>query len=83
MYRIVISAKVWKTLVSVPQKDLNRIKTALFSLANQPRPGGCKKLSGGEAFRIRIGHYRVIYQIDDRARIVFILKAGHRKNIYN
>jgi len=55
----------------------------MLALADEPRPVGVRKLAGAdEAYRIRIGQYRVIYQIDDRAILVLVLKVGNRKDVY-
>ena len=60
-----------------------RVGRRLDSLASQPRPPGVQKLEGGEDFyRVRVGDYRVVYAIDDPARVVFIVKIGHRGDVY-
>ncbi|BFU92240.1 MAG: hypothetical protein NTAFB01_34270 [Nitrospira sp.] len=52
-------------------------------MAKQPRPSGCEKLSGeSELYRIRQGDYRVVYGIDDAARLVEVVKIGHRREVY-
>lgn len=56
--------------------------TAIESLSENPRPVGNKKLSGEKAYRIRIGSYRVIYEIEDEALKVYIIKAGSRGDVY-
>lgn len=68
----------------LPQKILTPVTEAIFSLAENPRPRGCKKLKGTKQdyWRIRIGDYRVIYSIDDVIRIVDVNKVGHRRDIY-
>ncbi len=58
------------------------IKTAIAELADNPRPHGYKKLKGEDAYRIRVGHYRIIYEIDDERIIVTVVSAGHRKSVY-
>ncbi len=55
---------------------------AISNLASNPRPDGYKKLMGRPGYRIRIGDYRVIYKIEDKILIVFVIDIGHRKNIY-
>lgn len=59
-----------------------RIETAIDALANDPRPHGCTKLTGANAYRIRIGDYRVVYTIDDKVSIVDVTNVGHRGSIY-
>ena len=54
----------------------------MLQLEDNPRPTHCKKLSGREAYRIRVGNYRFIYIIKDKILLVNVIKVGHRKNIY-
>lgn len=56
---------------------------AIFALANEPRPNGYKKLKGREAYRIRIGDYRVIYEIHDGVLTIEVIDLGHRRDIYD
>lgn len=83
MYQLVIDRSAQKQLGKIPPPHFNRIIKAINNLADNPRPTGCKKLTGRSGYRIRIGNYRVIYNIDDKILIVFIIDAGHRKNIYD
>ncbi|MFI5218365.1 MAG: type II toxin-antitoxin system RelE/ParE family toxin [Bacteroidia bacterium] len=83
MYRVSIEKKVLKQLEKLPRQDYLKLKRAINLLAQNPRPQGCKKLEGRAGYRIRVGDYRVIYEIRDDILAVFILAAGHRKNIYN
>ena len=62
--------------------DRNRIIEAIRGLADNPRPPGCKKLTGRDAWRIRVGSYRVIYEIHDARLSVLIVAAGKRSEIY-
>ena len=56
---------------------------AIDGLARQPRPAGCTKLIGADdAYRIRVGDYRIVYQIMDRVLIVWIIRIAHRKDVY-
>jgi mRNA interferase RelE/StbE len=60
-----------------------RVNEALLSLEETPRPPGAIKLRGGENdWRVRIGDYRIIYEIDDSARLVTILRIQHRREAY-
>ncbi|RME68588.1 MAG: type II toxin-antitoxin system RelE/ParE family toxin [Nitrospirae bacterium] len=58
------------------------IKEKIFSLAHNPRPKGCMKLVNRDGWRIRVGNYRVIYEVDDTEATVTIIHIGHRKDIY-
>lgn len=56
---------------------------AIEALAGDPRPHGCRKLTGAEdLWRIRVGDYRVVYQVDDAEMLVLIATAGHRRDVY-
>lgn len=59
-----------------------RIARAIRALADNPRPSGCKKLRGSDLYRIRIGEYRVIYEVRDDVLFVLVLRVGHRSEIY-
>lgn len=65
-----------KDLRRMPKADVRRIVVAIRSLANDPRPPGVQKLSGGEKYRIRQGDYRIIYSIQDDARSIWIAKVA-------
>ena len=52
------------------------------SLADDPRPPGCQKLSGAEKYRVRQGNYRIVYSIEDDRLLVLVVRLGHRKNVY-
>jgi mRNA interferase RelE/StbE len=81
-YQISITRKSQKELANLPTKDYESVKTDIKDLASSPRPQGCKKLSGREGWRIKVGDYRVIYEIDDKEKIVTVLHIGHRREIY-
>lgn len=82
MYQLLIEKQVQKQLEKIPVPDYQRVKTAITDLAKNPRPEGYKKLKGRPGYRIRQGNYRVVYDINDHILTVFILAAGHRKDIY-
>ncbi|WP_413933170.1 type II toxin-antitoxin system RelE family toxin [Nitrospira sp. BLG_1] len=82
-YSLVIKRSAEKELKAVPSGDLKRVVDRIQSLAQQPRPSGCEKLSGeSERYRIRQGDYRIVYGIDDTAHRVEIVKVGHRREVY-
>jgi mRNA interferase RelE/StbE len=62
--------------------DRVRIVKRIQSLADDPRPNGSLKLSGRERYRIRQGRYRILYTIEDTVLTVYVIKVGHRKNVY-
>ena len=81
-YRIELRKSAAKTLDGLPLSDRERILEALVQLQSNPRPIGCKKLSGREGWRIRSQTYRIIYEIDDTLKKVMILIIGHRRDVY-
>jgi mRNA interferase RelE/StbE len=83
-YIISIRKQALKELGDLPLKDSRKIVAAIDSLAENPRPAGCKKLKGETEYiwRIRVGDYRILYKIDDEIRIVEIRKIGNRKDVY-
>ena len=82
-YRVIIPKAVQKQLNNLPQKIRLRLLAEIRLLGDNPRPNGVKKLKGYEnTYRIRVGNYRVIYEIEDREMIVLVLSSIHRKDAY-
>ena len=81
-YKIEVAKKVRKSFQNIPKKDALRILQAIEHLAEDPRPAGAKKLKDEELYRIRIGVYRIIYEIVEDTLIITVVKVGHRKDIY-
>ena len=82
-YGILIRPSALKELRRVPARDSLRIQSRVDALARDPRPHGSEKMAGGEReYRLRVGDYRVIYSVDDAARLVTIQKVGHRGDVY-
>ena len=72
-----------KDLRQLPKTLFERINERVLALREDPRPPGVRKLEGAlEGWRIRVGDYRVIYQIDDAAQIVTIVRVRHRRDVY-
>ena len=81
-YTVDILRTAQKQLAKIASLDRDRILSAIWKLADNPRPHGAKKLSGRPAWRIRIGSCRVVYEIHDDRLLVLIIEVGHRKEIY-
>lgn len=81
-YTISILRRAQKELAELSTESYERVRNSILGLAQNPRPSGCVKLTNREGWRIRVGDYRVIYEIDDKPRIVTILAIGHRSDIY-
>ncbi len=74
MYKIVIERKAEKEAENFPFKYRHAIDREILSLSSNPRPHGCKRLTEKEGYRIRVGDYRILYTIDDRAKVVVIYR---------
>lgn len=83
MYQVVIEKQAQKQLAKISPPDYTKIVAALKDLANDPRPHGYKKLKGRPGYRIRVGDYRIIYQVKDNILTVFVLIIGHRREVYD
>ncbi len=81
-YNLVVKKSAERELRALPKHDLRRVTKHLQGLSHNPRPHGCEKLSGHDQYRIRQGDYRIAYVIDDTARVVTLVKIGHRREVY-
>jgi len=81
-YKIFFKKSIEKDFKVIPKKDLKRIIQQIGGLAEDPRPHGCEKLTGQEKYRLRQGRYRIVYSIKDNELTVWVVKVGHRKDIY-
>lgn len=81
-YKITIKKSAVKSLEKIPEPYYSNIKAAILSLIENPRPKGYKKLKGRDGYRIRVGNYRIIYEIFDTILLIDIIALGHRKDIY-
>ena len=82
IYTIIIERYAQKQILKIDKRHIPLIKTAIGDLANNPRPNGYKTLKGEEAYRIRTGNYRIIYEINDDIVLITVVSVGHRKDIY-
>ena len=81
-YKIFFRKSVKKDLSDIPKKNLKKILQKIESLGTNPRPTGCEKLSGQEKYRLRQVNYRIIYSIQDYQLTVWVVRIGHRKDVY-
>jgi len=81
-YRINLKRSAEKELVGLPDKIHDKIVNRLLLLKNNPRPQGVKKLRGGKGYRIRVGDYRVLYDIVDEKKEIEIYSMAHRREVY-
>ena len=80
MYNIEFSSKL--QTAKIPKQDYLRIRDKVIILAQDPRPRWSEKLKNRDAYRIAVGNYRVLYEIDEGKKLVVILTIGHRKDVY-
>jgi mRNA interferase RelE/StbE len=82
-YQIEITNFAERKIKKLEEQLRSEVIGLIYKLAENPRPHGCKKLKGREAYRVRLGDYRIIYEIRDKVLIVSIVDVGHRKEIYD
>jgi mRNA interferase RelE/StbE len=82
-FRIEFARSALKDLRAIDRQWIPRIVSAIESLADNASPMGCKKLVGSEhTYRIRIGDYRIIYDIQNANLVVFVIRVRHRRDAY-
>ncbi len=83
VYRITYVTSAAKALRKLDRQIAERILRAIENLAEDPRPAGCVMLQGGDGeLRVRVGDYRIIYDVEDAELIILILRVGHRRDVY-
>ncbi len=81
-YEIYFKESVWKDIKDIPKKELQKILKKIEGLSEDPRPIGCEKLTSQDRYRLRFGKYRIVYSVQDTDLTVWIVKVGHRKDVY-
>jgi len=81
-YSIFFKESVRKDLADIANHDLKRIMERISALSENPRPAGSEKLVGQDRYRVRQGNYRIVYSIQDTELTVWVVKVGHRKEVY-
>lgn len=82
VYKVTIKKSALKSLQKIHEPQYSSIKNAILQLSENPRPFGYIKLTGREAYRIRVSDYRIIYEIFDSQLVADVIALGHRKDIY-
>ena len=83
MFSVLLERAAEKDLARLPARNHDRVIAAIMGLGKNPRPPGCRKLSASKNdWRIRVGDYRVVYEIAEAVRIVRINRVRHRKEVY-
>jgi mRNA interferase RelE/StbE len=81
-YELLFRESVWKELKNIPNIDLKKILSRIEELGMNPCPTGCEKLTGHGLYRVRQGNYRIVYSVQDNELTVWVIKVGHRKDVY-
>jgi len=81
-YKLQIKKSAEKELRKIPKKELIKIINKIQHLSEDPYPEGSIKLSNQEKYRLRVGNYRVLYKVEANILTIFIVKVGHRKDVY-
>ena len=83
MYKIIISKKASEFILQLDKGYKNKIKTILYSLKNNPFSYPYKKIRGEtNLYRIRVGKYRILYEVNKKENLIVVLKIDHRRSIY-
>lgn len=81
--RLLIKPSAVKEIEAIPLKrERRRLVERIAGLAENPRPFGVEKLSGQDKYRLRQGRHRILYAIEDQNLLVYVVKVGHRKDVY-
>lgn len=82
-HQVKIESAARRQMRNLPKAILPRIDAAIRQLATEPRPQGCRQLTGhADTYRIRVGDYRILYRIVDEILVVLVVRVGHRREIY-
>ena len=82
MYTIVVTEYAIRQLKKLPPQVVQKLKEAIATLASEPRPHNHIKLTGIDAYRIRMGNYRIVYEINDAVLVVVVVEVSDRKETY-
>lgn len=81
-YSVLIKRSAAKEIEELPKKELVKVLARIEALAEDPRPQGVEKLAGLELYRVRQGSWRIVYSIEDKVLTVWVVKVGHRREVY-
>jgi mRNA interferase RelE/StbE len=83
-YRVEIARRALKTLAALRRGEQQRVRAAIDLLADNPRPPGCTKLTEeDDAYRVRVGVYRIVYEVLEDRLLVHVVRVGHRRDVYS
>ena len=82
-YRVEVARRAVKAITALPRTEQRRVQAAIDLLAQTPRPPGCVAMAGEKSsYRVRVGDYRIVYEVHDRVLLVQVVRVGHRREVY-
>ena len=82
-YNVEIARRAIKSIAGLPRNQQRRIRAAIDLLADEPRPPNCVALTGEESvYRVRVGDYRILYEVIDERLVIHVIRVGHRRDVY-
>ena len=82
-YTAEVARRAWKAIAALPRRDQQRVRAAIDLLADNPRPPGCVAMTGEpHVYRVRVGVYRIVYEVIHDKLIVHVVRVGHRRDVY-
>ncbi len=82
-YRVEIARRAIKSIAKLPRKEQLRVRAAIDLLADDPGPPGCVAMAGEDSvYRVRIGDYRILYEVIDERLVIQVVRVGHRRDVY-
>ena len=82
-YHVEIARRAIKSIAGLPRNQQRRIRAAIDLLADEPRPPNCVALTGEESvYRVRVGDYRILYEVIDERLVIHVIRVGHRREVY-
>jgi len=81
-YSVGVERRAQKQIARLSTEMQDRVEAALQTLTEEPRPPGCRRLTNRGGWRIRVGDFRIVYEIDDDQRTVTVFQVGHRRDVY-
>ncbi|WP_419920595.1 type II toxin-antitoxin system RelE family toxin [Candidatus Poriferisodalis sp.] len=82
-YKVEIARRAVKSIARLPRREQLRVRAAVDLLADEPRPPGCVALADEDSvYRVRVGDYRIVYEVVDDRLVVQVVRVGHRRDVY-
>lgn len=80
-YTVEIARRAVKAIAGLPRREQLRVRAAIDLLAGEPRPPNCVALAGEESvYRVRVGDYRIVYEVIDARLVIHVVRVGHRRD---